>query len=533
MAPETRETKGCSQEALQTRGSCFLIAAVYIFFAFAFRVPFFFQSVINPDESTLIIVGDGIVRGVVPYVEAWETKPVFVYLPYALFIAIFGRSVEAIRAGGTLWIAAAAFFTYLAGYRHFGRKAAFIAGFFLVLFSSSFGLAHPRIPDAQAVMSEHIAILPLVLIVSMLLSGRTSLRHHFVLGVVSASAALIRTNLLLLIPALTLVLVLREWRYNRRLPFDSLAVFAAGVLLPYTLVVLVYGLQGQLFLLVKSLYSAPLVLVEHRLTKCGSLCNLAGISRKIWLDCLHGNWLIWLLFLVEFVVVSVGSFRARKGSEALWAIYFLFIVTLFSIVETGRPYYHYLLQLIPFMVFPAAVCLVRFEEGRRRVLALLLLILGIVSPLQGLVGEAAPVFARLSEGESLHFDRGYRLAAYLKQKQVRDRYVFLMQETIVYWLVGAKLPTKYVQVSNIARDYLIKAVDGEDRGSLEELDKIFEKQPLYVVIGRQQRFFTRRQKRRLREKLTRSYQYKRRFRGLAVYQRKPDLQTYTGTRQPD
>ena len=93
----------------------FFVAAYLLLLTIIIRFPFFFQDVINWDESTFILMGQSVLDGHLPYTELWDVKPPGAFLIYALFIALFGKSIVSIRIGGTLCVALISFFTYLIG----------------------------------------------------------------------------------------------------------------------------------------------------------------------------------------------------------------------------------------------------------------------------------------------------------------------------------------------------------------------------------------------------------------------------------
>ena len=79
------------------------------------RLPYFFKPAISWDESTLIIMGQSILDGQLPYIDLWDLKPPIAFLSYALFILILGKSIVAIRIAGAIFIVVTALLIYVIG----------------------------------------------------------------------------------------------------------------------------------------------------------------------------------------------------------------------------------------------------------------------------------------------------------------------------------------------------------------------------------------------------------------------------------
>lgn len=77
------------------------------------RLPYFCQTVIHWHESTYILLGQDILSGHLPQTVLSELKPSFAALPYAVFIALFGKSIAAIRLGGLVSVFLSSFIVYL------------------------------------------------------------------------------------------------------------------------------------------------------------------------------------------------------------------------------------------------------------------------------------------------------------------------------------------------------------------------------------------------------------------------------------
>jgi hypothetical protein len=90
----------------------FAIIAALCLWALILRLPFFFPDTIDWDESTLIIMGQGILDGYLPYDRIWDAKPPLAYVAFAGAIELLGRSVAAIRFVGYLCVVLTSYLVY-------------------------------------------------------------------------------------------------------------------------------------------------------------------------------------------------------------------------------------------------------------------------------------------------------------------------------------------------------------------------------------------------------------------------------------
>ncbi len=90
-----------------TTGACRRGAALLLA-AFALRCWDFGNSVIHVDEQWYLLVGDGVLRGAVPYVDLWDRKPAGLFLLFAAIRLLPGDGVLAYQLVATMFAAATA-----------------------------------------------------------------------------------------------------------------------------------------------------------------------------------------------------------------------------------------------------------------------------------------------------------------------------------------------------------------------------------------------------------------------------------------
>jgi 4-amino-4-deoxy-L-arabinose transferase-like glycosyltransferase len=73
----------------------------------------FFPSVIDHDESTYILIADAIRQGQVYLRDVIDTKPIGIFLLFAVFQSVFGKAIITIRIITAIWVALTAWVLYL------------------------------------------------------------------------------------------------------------------------------------------------------------------------------------------------------------------------------------------------------------------------------------------------------------------------------------------------------------------------------------------------------------------------------------
>lgn len=116
--------------------------AIFLFlvgFSVAFRFLSFLPSVIDHDESTYLVIADGLLKGKTLYVDLVDIKPVGIFLIFAAFQALLGKSVFMIRLLTAVVIGLSAYIIYLFKYTQYkNRNVAFASGIIYILLLSMY-----------------------------------------------------------------------------------------------------------------------------------------------------------------------------------------------------------------------------------------------------------------------------------------------------------------------------------------------------------------------------------------------------------
>lgn len=438
------------------------------------RLPFFFRDVIDWDESTFILMGQSILDGHLPYTELWDNKPPLAFVFYALIIAIFGKSIVSVRIAGAIAVAFVAFCTYLVGKTLWSKQVGILgAGIFVFIASS-------LIPGGQATMTEHLALLPFMGAMSLLVTKKITLRTLFVTGILMAVASLIRLNLAYVTVLVGFFVMFAIKPYSIEVIVKRGLIYAAGSCLVILSTYLPYAITGYHKIWLNSVIVAPLTYANSQL----SAAEILGVylnSNVLGIRIIISIGLVAIAFLFGQLI---KSFRPKRLESELRLICFLvfFLGTGISILKGGAAYNHYLIQLAPFIALITAVFLSRFLHKPMSLLTINVIVLGAGTLAVLIIIEYYFLVSRYITTKELTFGSAYKIAAYLKQENTSREPIYLMSDHIVYWLVDAQPLTKVsAHPSNIARDYLFKAVLGADASIEGEINKILAQKPRFII----------------------------------------------------
>jgi len=451
--------------------------AIILLVTLAVRLPFFFPAVIDWDESTFILIGQSILDGHLPYVHLWDVKPPLLFAFFSGAIAVFGHSILAIRIAGALCVAATAWFVFLIAARWWSPPAAWSAAILSVLVSS-------LLASGQATMSEHIA-LPLLMGATYLwMRGPRSITSFFSIGCLMAASTLVRLNLIYAVLAIGLLIAIGGLR-RRPVAIQGVAAFATGGLALVVLVCLPFLAAGETELLWKSAVLAALARSDPagvtgerlaELLRAGFFNDGSGIfwqGASLWLGALAGSIVVLTRSPRHATTAEFGSLLGVAAAVGV------------SIAMSGGAYPHYLIQLVPFAAIAAAALIEYPPRGARAAIWILMSVASLAS-LRPVATEYREVMSRLSSGSDLKSGPAYDLATYLGRENPDRRPVLLFTDHLVYWLTRSEPPVPLVtHPSTLSRGNVL-AVMGTSAG--QELRRIFERKPLFVVLDPGERF---------------------------------------------
>jgi len=447
------------------------------------RVPYFFEYVIDVDESTYLLMGRSLLEGHLPYIQLWDAKPPLAFMLVAAFMAGPGNDVVQLRLWGSIMVFVSAMLVRSIARRSVDPRLATPAALLFVI-----GCAVTK--SGQATMMEYVALPFLLGALRILVDAPVSAQRAFVAGGLVAAAALVRLNLGFVAPALGLMLLSRAWKTGPLREIGVAASFAAGGCIVLGFVAFPYWVGGDLELFVGSCLGAS---VSHSATQTSWATALAlAIERTLGLRYSPGlgNRAFILALLVWLPAMAGGAYVAWRyrslGHPRRHAVQVLgaaLAAVALSIPLAGIFYEHHTLQLLPFAAILAAIA---YQWLGRRGTARRVTVLVAASMVAALALKPVPqqwkrVLDRAQAGE-LMAGPVKDLADYLHPRCGPDCSVFLLIDHLGYWLLDKPLPTKIAHPSNLAVPYVYTLPGMRSRSPEEEFTAILAGKPAYVVI---------------------------------------------------
>jgi 4-amino-4-deoxy-L-arabinose transferase-like glycosyltransferase len=196
------------------------------------------------DEGGFAYIAYQMIEGKQLYVDLYEIKPPLLYMTYALFITIFGHSVEGIHTGLLLFDVAYIILLFFFARSFFDKTVALVASFAFAILSLSPNLL------GFAAHATHFAILPglggIMLLMKALEEDNKKL--FFWAGLAFGAAFLYKQQVIhfmLFGGVYTIIDFARKKPSNWKNWFISEVILVLGSVLPYALVVLFMIITGR------------------------------------------------------------------------------------------------------------------------------------------------------------------------------------------------------------------------------------------------------------------------------------------------
>lgn len=420
------------------------------------RAPWIGHLEIDWDESTYILMGLDILKGNLPYSNLWEVKPPLAFLPYALFLGLFGKSILAIKLGAIIWISVSSFFVYLSVKKYNSTPSAFIAAISCSTFSS-FLFDYQYRADGQAFLTEHAALLPLAASFWLL-----TLKKDFLSGLASGIYCFMR-------PALALCALSNCLFSKYRL---------LGLSTVPLLISALYFYSDLFSIFFHTNYTIPKAVQAGR--------PLSG-SSELLIEQLNA-----LLFQLKngwwYLVVGLLSVKFRKNHLLIFSLV-AFIGTALGVYFSGSAHHHYFLQL----VVPSSLLIgfTRFPKLLTALFSITIIQLCFLTYQHINKTEPSPILEakKLIGGE-------------------KD--ILCFSNHILYFLNNTEPRFKPIHPSVYGKDYILKPLEilGDEYSSTEEniLVKLLTPFPRYIIRTKRLWYFSPFQEQYLTNVLESHYQ---------------------------
>ncbi|WP_041555144.1 ArnT family glycosyltransferase [Nostoc sp. PCC 7524] len=409
-------------------------------------------------------MGQSILDGNLPYLELWDLKPPLAFFSYAFAMFAFGKSIISVRLFGTLCVIAAAILTYYICRSLWSLKISLSAAMLFIMLSGP-------LTDGKSVMTEHIALVPLLGALALLVrSNKLGNIKFFLVGLLMAFACMIRLNLAYVTLILGLYILAKSINFNEKKYFEIIA-YIIGFLIPPIVLYLPYVITNNTQIFKVSIIDASLAYS----TSQASLWQL--IFQQI-----YNVWgIVFLIGIIQIIrLIKQEKNLSLKQNQLIYCTIFFFGTEL-SILKSGAAHNHYMIQLAPFfaVIFSSwFIGLLKFNLKAGYFILILTLTLVALPTLN----EYKVVGTRFFSQQPLSYGREYELAQYLSQQGGRNTTIYMMEHHLVYWLLDIKPPTKIVtHPSNISREYLLRAVKGQTATTNQELLQILNQKPEFIV----------------------------------------------------
>ncbi|MGI5840917.1 MAG: glycosyltransferase family 39 protein [Patescibacteria group bacterium] len=318
---------------------------ILLFFLFIIlRLPSLFEPYWYGDEGIYLVLGQAVRRGLTLYRQMHDNKP-----PTLYYLAAFSQTVFGFRLLLLAFMLPTIIFYYRLARKFFTPKISKISTLIFTLLSS-IPLIEGTIANAEVFM-----LLPTILAVLLILSSTQKIAYLFA-GLLLGLAFTIKVPVAIEFALLTLWLGLRETNFslknlkNKIFPsIISLLIFSLAFFLPIFVQFIYYSTKGASFDFLFAALLQNFGYLSSWSTGTHSASALSGgLSTRFIITVF--SWLLLFLFhLFKFI-----------DKKALF-VYLWFSAALFGSLLSGRPYPHYLIQLLP----PFCMVLAFFFQSKR------------------------------------------------------------------------------------------------------------------------------------------------------------------------
>lgn len=311
----------------------FLIILFFGLFVFLTQFYSIGVEVINWDESDFILMGFSFFNGNLPYIEVWDLKPPLHFLYLGTFFKLFSPSLLTARLAGDFLIFLTSVLLYFISKKILRNyEAVVVSLLYISLVSFEF---------AQPTMTEYLSTL--LVIVGMIFYENNYSKSIFVSGLFIALSMFTRTNTAFVWMFFILYSICIK---NRR---GNLKYYILGSGVPVILLSSLYFAEGKI---IEFYYSVFLIPLGNTLIRENIIDVISESFQGIFLDNIFSIPTFFLIFLILFFISLLNHKFRRKLIESLPSVniyLYVFLSITISILVGGRFYYHYLIQLFPFL----------------------------------------------------------------------------------------------------------------------------------------------------------------------------------------
>ena len=412
----------------------------------------FFESSIDHDESTYLVIADQWLEGHLPFVDFIDVKPIGIYLLFAGALKIFGSSVLAVRLAACLAIVGTALLVrQILVHLKQSLSVANLGGMLYILCIS---LHKWSWASNTELFFNFFTAASLCLFISK--DGR---KAFFASGILMGLALIIKYHVLFDFAALGCAYLLSS-RSGIFQKLKGMSLACLGLLLPFAIWIGGYFYLGHLEEIKEVIINIP-----------SRYSTSLPFSKR--LSFLGEFYLVFLPVSLLFFHSVYLKIKDRENTFVRWLAILWPLFVWLAILLTGKRYFHYYIHQILPLVLIASLGLqplldfFRTRRSSRKIASIIFALLFLTPP--------------LLQYQKLHTrqDVGRAAAARINQSIHSEDHIFAATSHIVYFLCDRAPLTRYVHSSILSKPDLIRAF-GIDRDL--ELNRIFSQKPRFCLV---------------------------------------------------
>lgn len=438
--------------------SHFKVFAAFAGLSIVLRFFSFFPSVINHDESTYIVIAAALLKGHFYWVDYIDTKPLGIFLLFAVFKYLLGSSILLYRLITALWLASTAFLLYRVKLKLGSPKMAGVAAGVLYLLLNSIFTFYGVSPNTETYFGLFV-----IAALFFLLNTKWPVAFAFLAGLMLGLGFIIKYVVAFDALALGLFLV---WRFlqipeKRVQLFKQATVMVIGFTFPLLAVWSYYSSIGQqdLFLFytfeVSSRYPVSATFKDY----------------FVFVIDFFGRFLPVTLFFF-YVLWQKNTDKVTKYFGLLWSVLILGIILL-----PGKFFGHYFIQFMLPFCFVAGEFFGFKKEQLPRWLGHIFL------PKAGFSLLVVLLVANLFLQKKDYFDKPdypRQIAEYLRPKLGPTDQIYTGNYSqIIYHLLDRQSPIRYIHPSLFWEEKHIKALEVDQT---LEISRLKAAGPKYFIV---------------------------------------------------
>jgi len=431
------------------------------------------------DEGEYAYIGQSILRGMVPYLDVYNMKLPGVGAAYALIMALFGQSTEAIHFGLLLVNAAAIVMVFLLGKRLFGAYAGAAAAATYSILS----VGQPVLGSAGH--ASHFVVLFALGGVLMLLKAADSGRLIPIIwgGLLLGLAFLMKQPAIIFIAFGGLSVLWSESRRDpviKRRAVAGFSLFVISAATPYFITVIIFSLAGAFrefwfWTVTYALaYGSMIRLWQGLSCLPEALINVVAPSALLWIAAIAG------------LLAPLWDAKVRSKAGFLYAFVLFSLLSIFPGL-TFR--HHHFIQALPAVSLLAGMAFVsmarafsRFTTRKRAKLVAIIFFVGALGltaiQQRAFLFTMTPIEACRDTYGSDPFPESVEIAEYIRNhSEESDRIAVLGSEPQIYFYARRLSATPYILIYPLMESHKYSLKMQEDMISRIEASK-----PRFIVL---------------------------------------------------